>query len=276
MSISRLCLGTAKLGMPWYGAGSVSRPGSAEIEAILRCAFAGGIRWFDTAAAYGDAEDWLTHVLPAEDCRFVTKVSPALARLGALADKLDGWQHVLLHNLTLEDVTSAWAATVGLSISYAQRVGVSVYDPAETDQYVARGWRIVQVPYCLLDRRHELAMREARQRGVVIFARQPFLQGLLTNGMISAAAAAMRRDGRLLASAIGFWYAMGECCERHGLSRVERACGLRWTHRPTTSSSVSDPSRTWRRSWRSPAGNRPRRGRPAATSCSGSRRWCRR
>lgn len=211
--LARLCLGTVKLGLPWYGAGSVSRPTDADKAAILERAVALGIRWFDTGAAYGDAEDWVTYgMLHPADGKFATKVSPALARCGAdLARTVYGemWDVVLLHNPTLDDI----------SAFHKSGLGASVYHPAEALAALAAGLRVLQVPYCLLDRRHAEVMQEAKAAGVTVFARQPFLQGVLVNGLMTEAA--MRAEwARSVAPVLeDCWDIMAA----HEISRVE-AC----------------------------------------------------
>ncbi|MFA6239943.1 MAG: aldo/keto reductase, partial [Candidatus Hydrogenedentales bacterium] len=55
----RLILGTVQLGMPYGIANAAGRPSDAETRRILETALANGIRYFDTAQAYGESEQVL-------------------------------------------------------------------------------------------------------------------------------------------------------------------------------------------------------------------------
>ena len=221
MSVARLCLGTAKIGLPWYGLGSVSRPGPDEIVAILQRAQRLGIAWFDTGAAYGDAEDWLS--VAGAPC-VVTKLAPGLVREGAFytragADFIEG---VMLHNPSVADLQDD--TLIGMlddKNSCLEFVGASVYTPEEARAAIAANLGAIQVPYCLLDRRHEGTMCEATAAGLKVFARQPFLQGLLTNRLPPDL---FEKTGPTLAAhVLLFRDRLDTLCAAHGVSRVQ-AC----------------------------------------------------
>ena len=212
MSIDRLCLGTCKLGLPFYGVGSVSRPGPDEIAAILERAYALGIRQYDTGAAYGDAEDWLFWGLPGS-ADIVTKVSVALARRGALHERRADliYSRVLIHNPRVGD----WDQQLRDAVC-SDMVGASVYTPDEARAALDAGVGTLQVPYCLLDRRHEAVIAEAKAAGVTVYARQPFLQGVLLNGP--------RQESASVPPGIEVWLdEFWRMCEQFGWTPVE-AC----------------------------------------------------
>ena len=78
--IPRLTLGTAQLG-PAYGiANREGRLDDASADAVLSAGWDAGMRWFDTARAYGDSEQRI-----GAWCR------AALGRAGALSDGHPRW-----------------------------------------------------------------------------------------------------------------------------------------------------------------------------------------
>ncbi|NJL49533.1 MAG: aldo/keto reductase [Leptolyngbyaceae cyanobacterium SM2_5_2] len=127
VSAALLVLPTRQLGrtdmvVPVLGLGGsaspLSRPGAeAEAIAIIERAYAGGIRYFDTAANYGPSEERLGQVLPAvrSEVRIATKTSQrdrdgawrqleqSLQRLRT--DYLDVWQfHALTYDWDLDTI----------------------------------------------------------------------------------------------------------------------------------------------------------------------------
>ncbi len=165
----RMVLGTVELGME-YGIDGQARPAKDEAFAILDAALAAGIDTFDTASAYGNAEELLGEWITARNCadkvKIISKgsgradIEQSLKRLGLKA--LDGY---LLHNAQGSFAELQEAKRAGL----VKHVGASVYQPEE----VRGEFEYVQVPYNALDRRFE------KVQDAVVFARSPFLQGLL-------------------------------------------------------------------------------------------------
>lgn len=193
---SRLCLGSAQFGMDYGVANRVGVPSPAEIREIISVAYAGGVRWFDTAQTYGEAEQRLGEALRelgiTRDVHVVSKLDPAagalsrddlqlsfeqslnrlgLDSLGALMlhrpESLDGWGNGLG-----EFVTAARAAgAIG-------GFGVSVYRPADLDGINGRPEiQALQCPLNALDRR--FADPALYSNGTRLFFRSVYLQGLL-------------------------------------------------------------------------------------------------
>lgn len=165
----RLVLGTVELGME-YGIDGQERPAKDEAFAILDAALASGIDTFDTAAAYGNAEEILGEWIASRNCagkvKIISKgsgradVEQSLKRLGLKT--IDGY---LLHNAKGLFSELQEAKRAGL----VRHIGASVYEPTE----VRDEFEYVQAPYNVLDRRFE------KIPSAVMFARSPFLQGLL-------------------------------------------------------------------------------------------------
>jgi aryl-alcohol dehydrogenase-like predicted oxidoreductase len=192
-------LGTAQLGMPYGIANTTGRPDIEAAKQIVTECWDLGIRYFDTAQAYGDSELVLGRALSdlgvAEEARVVSKLPAmlqtesveailtslrlSLARLGL--QRLWG---VLLHR---EEQLDHWNGNVGKAFDIARRdglvthVGVSVYSPERALQALQiPDLDVLQVPANLFDRRMRQAQifAKASAKGVTVFIRSIYLQGL--------------------------------------------------------------------------------------------------
>ncbi len=203
MKKSRLVLGTVQLGMK-YGLGNVvGQPSESESFLILDQAFAAGITTFDTAASYGSAEEvlgrWIQSRDLAKSVRIVSKmksralddypvgtdttravrheVEKSLKRLQL--DSLDGF---LLH--TSEYIYDK-AVIAGLKRvkeeGLVRHIGVSTYDEPEALHASLVGVDYIQVPYNVFDQRLDSTefFKKTKEKHITVFARSPFLQGLL-------------------------------------------------------------------------------------------------
>ena len=199
-SPKRLVLGTVQLGMDYGVANATGRPDAATALEIVREAWQGGVREFDTAQGYGESEAVLGGIFAelgiAEEARVATKPDKSLdyGDLEALAEAVRNsarrmgvprLQTVLLHSETFLD---AW--DLGLSGRFSalrdqgllERTGISVYSPQAALRALATdGLDAVQIPCNALDRRFERAgvFLEAEERGKTLYVRSVYLQGLL-------------------------------------------------------------------------------------------------
>lgn len=187
MANSRLVLGTVQLGMDYGVNNTHGAPARKEAFAILDQAFAGGIDLFDTAPAYGSAEnilgEWVVSRGLQQKVRVVTKMSSGSsieASLGRLhLSRLDGY---LLHTARdLYDEGAVASLRAAKEAGLTAHVGVSVYNADDALRAIEVGMDYVQVPYNALDQRldHTDFFTRAKEAGVIVFARSPFLQGLL-------------------------------------------------------------------------------------------------
>lgn len=200
-SLSKLCLGTAQLGLPYGIANRTGKPGPGESRAIVRTALEGGITAFDTAPAYGDSEIVLGRLLGEAAARVVvvSKI-PALEgprdeaaiaariRAGVVASisnlGLARLPVLLFHRFAdvLENGGAALKAAGKLKDDgLVLMLGASIYTPAEAEACLAiPELEAIQAPFNLADGRlpERGFFRRAAALGRTVFVRSVFLQGL--------------------------------------------------------------------------------------------------
>jgi aryl-alcohol dehydrogenase-like predicted oxidoreductase/spore coat polysaccharide biosynthesis protein SpsF (cytidylyltransferase family) len=202
---SSLVLGTAQLGMNYGAANLGGLPDPLEAREVIVAAVAHGITHFDTARAYGLAEERIGRYLDEghrPQVRVVTKLRPldgldpdaTPGEVGAATDAsvfrslaaLGGRtvDALLLHRLA--DATRAGGAVWRHLLEHRDagligRLGVSVSSPAEAMTALAdESVRYIQLPFNLLDTRwDEVAERAPARPDVTLVARSALLQGLL-------------------------------------------------------------------------------------------------
>jgi aryl-alcohol dehydrogenase-like predicted oxidoreductase len=200
--LSRLMLGTVQFGMPYGVANRTGQPAYEDVLAIVAAAVEGGVNGFDTAAAYGTSEEVLGRALHelgvADRVVVVTKVRPLaaaeLADVGLAAQaiersvadsrqrlRLDCLPVVLFHreedavhlNVLDELQQKGWLCQAGVSCDNR---------PGPAAEFVSAGTvSALQLPGNVLDQRHQRSgiFRAAAARGVAVFIRSVYLQGLL-------------------------------------------------------------------------------------------------
>ncbi len=196
---ARLVLGTAQLGMP-YGIHNLSgQPSSLDASEMVREAWTGGIREFDTAQAYGASEEVLGNAFVGlgieNDVRVLTKMDPRLdlSNRGALdaalqrslkqlrIKKLKGF--MLHHEGQLDHWTKTfheWLTEKRLS-EVVGSIGASLYTPSKALEALKMNEiQFIQVPANICDRRFEdagvFALAESLQK--IVYIRSIYLQGL--------------------------------------------------------------------------------------------------
>src|SRR3989344_3845753 len=203
MNNSKLVLGTVQFGMK-YGLNNLhGQPTREEAFSILDAALATGIDTFDTAYAYGTAEDvlgaWIRDRSLAGKVRVISKMKPhalndypdgtkasdivqtelekSLKRLGV--PSLDGYLFHSPHYIYLGHMVAGMQKVKEADL--VKHIGVSIYDEAEALQAAELGVDYVQVPYNVFDQRLNATdfFDIAKKNNVTVFARSPFLQGLL-------------------------------------------------------------------------------------------------
>lgn len=200
MSEVELCLGTAQFGLAYGVTNSSGQVQQREVTQLLAIA-AGGVRWLDTAQAYGEAETVLGSSLPeghgfglisklpaqprdpfnaASSLAWEADLQRSLQRLGT--SSLDGF---LLHQAADlrrpdGDRLLAWLQSLQKR-GLVRRIGVSIYSGAELNGLPLEQLQLVQLPLSLYDQRplQDGTVTRLRQAGIAIHARSLYLQGLL-------------------------------------------------------------------------------------------------
>lgn len=153
MSISRLGLGTAQFGSHYGATNKRGQPSRKECEQIVWYAYEAGIRYFDTAAYYGDADTILALSLPGP-----AKVT-SKARTSHEFDRT--------FELFGKNLHGVYGTNACQSIYWELPIGY----PADI--------RLVQLPLNLADQRNAPAVSYLHSYGVEIHVRSVFLQGKL-------------------------------------------------------------------------------------------------
>ncbi len=195
----RLALGTVQFGLPYGVANQQGQVSPAEAAAIVATAADAGLDTLDTAISYGDSESVLGHI--------GVKRWSVVSKLPAIPDSapdITQWVNAQLHasldrlqieklNGTLLHRPEQLLKTRGAAIYEAlldakaagltQKIGVSVYDPAELNALWSTygGFDLVQAPLNILDRRLITSgwLQKLQAEGVELHTRSAFLQGLL-------------------------------------------------------------------------------------------------
>lgn len=201
---AELVIGSVQLGLAYGVANRSGKPARETALRLIRRAAEAGIAEFDTARAYGDAEERLGEALAGRKVRTITKLSPLTelgpdasrpqvraavdasidASLAALRrDRLDC---LLLHraaHMTAFDGAVWQRLTERVEDGTVAALGVSVQSPAEALDALARvEVHHIQLPFNILDGRWQAAgiVDAIRARNdIVIHARSVFLQGVL-------------------------------------------------------------------------------------------------
>jgi aryl-alcohol dehydrogenase-like predicted oxidoreductase len=198
-----MVLGTAQLGMPYGIANKDGKPNGEGALEIVAEAWDRGIRFFDTARAYGDSEKVLgrcfkeirgrghqaepaviTKLDPTVDLShadpIVQEVETSLENLG-----VDALWGLMLHR---ESALDRWGPPLEKAVSKLKQekkigfFGVSVYSPEKAMLALnMEAMDMVQLPFNVFDQRplEQGLFQLAQEKGKKVFARSLYLQGLL-------------------------------------------------------------------------------------------------
>jgi aryl-alcohol dehydrogenase-like predicted oxidoreductase len=195
-------LGTVQFGLPYGVANRTGQPSYEEVRAIVAAAVDGGVTAFDTAAAYGTSEEVLgralhelgvadrvvvitkvRHLTPVEiaDRRVAAKAVEVSVVLSRRRLRLDCLSAVLFHREA--DAVHMDALYRLKSKGWLRQVGISCDNrPGPAARFAGMSAvGALQIPANVLDRRHLRAgsLEAALARGVAVFVRSVYLQGLL-------------------------------------------------------------------------------------------------
>jgi len=200
-STNKLVLGTVQFGLNYGINNPNGKPSREKSLAMLDFAYKNGINIFDTASAYGDAEEILGEFMETRNLtdkiKVITKLKPniiseserepyeiILENLNASLKKLkskyvDGY---LFHTPSYIKDEKLVSCLVKLKEQgLVKNIGVSIYE--EEDAVYAAQLDVVdyiQVPYSILDQRLSKTdfFSIVKKNHKTIFARSAFLQGL--------------------------------------------------------------------------------------------------
>ena len=200
-SLNKLVLGTVQFGLN-YGINNFNgKPSREKSLAMLEFAFKKGVRTFDTAYAYGDAEEILGEFSrdrkPGEEIKIITKLKPnAIEESESESSKVitanlqeslkrlkrnyvDGY---LLHTpgyIREERVVKVLSDLKKQGL--VKNIGVSIYEEADAI-FAAKLDEVdyIQIPYSIFDQRLDKTdfFQIAKKNGKTVFGRSAFLQGL--------------------------------------------------------------------------------------------------
>lgn len=189
----KLVLGTVQLGMN-YGIQGHGQPSIEQALEILNTAYTAGVHTFDTASAYGTAEDVLGVFLnqPQIDkslLKIISKFNSSIDKLEeniqiCLASTgvkcLEGYMFHDAHYIF--DAAAVRALERLKENNLTRKIGVSTYTPIQAMKALEyESIDIIQVPYNVFDRRLNACgfFESAKEKGVEVHARSVLLQGLL-------------------------------------------------------------------------------------------------
>jgi aryl-alcohol dehydrogenase-like predicted oxidoreductase len=198
--LSQLMLGTVQFGLNYGIANTTGQPSYETARDILACAVEGGVNCLDTAAIYGSSEEVLGRALHelgvAEKMVVVSKIVPLAEDYSSAAEvdllveesvvtslkrlKLERLPMCLFHRE--ENFRYVDSLLKLRDKGLIGHVGCSVMSPAASLEIVRSGQaEAVQVPTSVLDRRFTDTgvFREAKSRGMGVFVRSVYLQGLV-------------------------------------------------------------------------------------------------
>ncbi|MFH0804171.1 MAG: aldo/keto reductase [Candidatus Zambryskibacteria bacterium] len=199
--LNKLTLGTVQFGMDYGINNPNGKPSLEKSLEMLDFAWAKGIRIFDTAYNYGEAEEILGEFVktrnPGAEMKIITKLKPnilseeqgrtsdiiennlkaSLKRLNR--DYVDGY---LFHTPAYIYNKEAVEAMISLKKKdLVKNIGVSIYEEKDA-VYAAKikEFDYIQVPYSIFDQRVDRVgfFEIARKNNIKVFARSAFLQGL--------------------------------------------------------------------------------------------------
>jgi len=197
--IPRMVLGTAQMGMP-YGIANTNTgsPSASAAREVVAAAWECGVRFFDTAQAYGESERFLGTAigsLAVEGAHLISKLHPALdpadarAILRSVEESVERLGRPLWAMLLHQPVwLAAWDRGLGEALGEAQRqglvkhLGASVYTVEEARSVLAHpAMEMVQAPASAWDQRmlRDGIFNLAAAEDKLCFVRSIYLQGLL-------------------------------------------------------------------------------------------------
>jgi len=199
--INKLTLGTVQFGLSYGINNFVGQPARENSLTMLELVYDKGIKTFDTAYAYGNAEEILGEFLQRrnlrEEVRIITKLKPniLLEKKGGVGQIIAGNLEESLRRLKRDFVDGYLLHTPEYvrddkvikalgelkKQKLTRNIGVSIYEEADA-VFAAKLAEVdyIQVPYSIFDQRLDKTdfFQLAKKNNKTVFARSAFLQGL--------------------------------------------------------------------------------------------------
>jgi aryl-alcohol dehydrogenase-like predicted oxidoreductase len=198
----RLCLGTVQLGLNYGINNPHGKPPLEESLKILKYAFENGIKIFDTATAYGNAEEILGEFIKKNKLQnrifVISKLMPNLFSgnedqnevnkiiENEINKSLNRLNLKCLYGYLLHTPGDIYNEKIVLALKNCKlnglidNLGVSIYE--EKDALYAANLPVdfIQIPYSIFDQRMDKTdfFKICKKNKVTVFARSAFLQGL--------------------------------------------------------------------------------------------------
>jgi aryl-alcohol dehydrogenase-like predicted oxidoreductase len=198
---NKMCLGTVQFGLNYGIANKNGKPSLEKSLEMLNYAYDNGIRWFDTAQAYGNAEEILGKFVASRndlnDIHVISKLLPHSfdkqgeyvfsdvedsinSSLNLLNLKvLDGFLFHTPEYIYREDIIEQMILC--REKGFVKNIGVSIYEVEHAIDAAKMDWvDYIQIPHSVFDQRvaNSEFFELANQNNKTVFARSAFLQGL--------------------------------------------------------------------------------------------------
>ncbi|SEP56918.1 aldo/keto reductase [Flavobacterium urocaniciphilum] len=185
----KVALGTVQFGLQYGISNKNGVPTDEQLLEIFSTCESNGINTFDTAVAYGNAEERISNFLP-KNAEIISKFPKTESKsdletiiLNSISRlKRDNLYGFMAHNGDfLIENPQLWEVLVKLKQeNKIQKIGYSLYTTEQLEQLLEFNLvpDIIQIPYSLLDRKFEPYFAELKQKNVEIHCRSVFLQGL--------------------------------------------------------------------------------------------------
>ena len=185
----KLALGTVQFGLSYGVSNTQGIPSDNQLAEIFSMAKAYQLNTFDTAIAYGNAEQRIAPFLN-QDSKVISKFPKPSSKEELEKAIVQSLQTLHLESLYgfmshngdfLIESPKLWDVLLKFqSDGKINKIGYSLYNPEQLEKLLKLGLQpdIIQVPFSLLDRKFEPYFKELKSNNVEIHCRSVFLQGL--------------------------------------------------------------------------------------------------
>lgn len=185
----KLALGTVQFGVNYGISNNSGIPTATAIKKVFTTAHSLKINTFDTALAYGNAEQNIAPYLRKNDyviSKFPKNSSSKNIRLSLKQSlnnlKLNNLYGYMAHNANdIINDEDLWKVLIDLkNEKLVSKIGYSLYTTEELEKLLSLNYipQIIQIPYSLLDRKFEPYFQILKSYNTEVHTRSTFLQGL--------------------------------------------------------------------------------------------------